>query len=133
MNSAIYTDGAIVSGFRCTSEFTSKDHALMACPTPISVCGTTKIIVANASATSTTNPTQVTLTAGNASVHCSYLVKATCGAPGFDINTSTTEEDTIVKLHYLEWDTDDAGFTKSTTYTDEEYPIETASPNVMND
>ena len=105
----------------------------MACPTPISVCGTTKIIVANASATSTTNPTQKTLTAGNSSVHCSYLVKAKCGAPGFDINTSTTEAASKVKLHYLEWDTADAGFTKSTTYTDEEYPIETSSPNTMHD
>jgi hypothetical protein len=105
----------------------------MACPTPISVCGTTKVIVANASATSSTNPTQVTMSTGNTSIHCSYLIKATCGAPGFDINTSTTEEASIIKLHYLEWDTADAEFTKSTTYTDEEYPIENSSPNVMND
>ena len=63
---------------------------------------------------------------------CTYIIKANCGAPGFKV-TSATATSSDVKLHYLEWDTESSSFTKSTTWTSEQYPIETSTPNVKDD
>ena len=54
-----------------------------------------------------------------AQASCTYIIKANCGSPGFKVQSGTNLANSEVKLHYLEWDTDNSGFTQSTTYTGE--------------
>ena len=46
-------------GFRCSNDFTSKDLAVMACPTPASKCGPHKVLQVNNQDATTVNTTKV--------------------------------------------------------------------------
>ena len=90
---------------RASSDFASVDIAISACPQKQAYCGRDKIVTVNSKSS---NNREVKLEmSGPATMgdSCSWLIKARCGAPGFDIHrgeTTATAED--VEIHFLEYD-----------------------------
>ena len=111
---------AVADGYKLSSQFTSRDLALAACPMKESICGPDKMFSYTSS--SQAGDTINLLGTWTKQDSCTWLFKAECDAPGFFIDASSTKDDSKFILHYLEYDTHDSiGITLN---DDNEFPID---------
>jgi len=90
---------------KASSDFASVDIAISACPQRQTYCGDDKIITVNSKSSSDREVVLQMSGALSKGDSCSWLIKARCGAPGFDIDTvATTATDEDVEIHFVEYD-----------------------------
>jgi len=85
-------------GSTCTPDFSSKDKALLSCPFVTATCGSTNAFVfANKVAVNQ----RATATGLDMKGSCTWVVKATCDSPGFEVVTITNAENYLI--HWYEY------------------------------
>ena len=80
--------------------FSSNSLELAACPFEETICGTTREF----SYTAVGNTGTVTLTKLAAGSVCSYVIKTSAGAPNFVIDATTTVDNDMAQIAWLEYD-----------------------------
>jgi len=86
------------AGFQCNDDFADLDRMVMACPQSTDICG---LSPNNVFADTTTEKVDISVKNFRNKYSCTYITKATCGAPGFQRFKIDNPE--FYTVHWMEY------------------------------